>query len=302
MTAFPMGLPADAAIEHLMAQATRSASRARERNGPVVTLMPGVSLLQHTEPTLAEGVTYTPLVCLILRGRKEACFGGRTVRVRPGELLLVSHDVPIVARILEAPYLALVFELELPLLRSLYEEVGEAVPASDRGNAVQVARAPAAIVELFERQVSLVDSAIDARVLGPMLRRELHYRLLFAPFGGMLRDLLHHDSDASAIARAIAILRRDFRKPIAIPRLARDVGMSSSAFHKHFKRVTSVSPLQYQKGLRLDEARRVLLFGKEPVSSVAYDVGYESPTQFSREYARRFGHPPSRDAREATST
>lgn len=267
----------------------------------MATLMPGVSLLQHEEPTLAEGVTYTPLVCLILRGRKETSFAGRTMRVRAGELLLVSHDVPIVARVLEAPYLALVFELELSMLRSLYEEVGEAVPASDRGQAVQVARAPVAIVEVFERQLALVDAPIDARVLGPMLRRELHYRLLFAPFGAMLRDLLRHDSDASAIARAIGILRRDFRKTIAIPQLARDVGMSSSAFHKHFKRVTSVSPLQYQKGLRLDEARRALLFGNEPVSSVAYDVGYESPTQFSREYARRFGRPPSRDAGQATS-
>lgn len=286
-------------IERLARRASHLTSRAPKRIGPASSPMPGVFLLEHREPTRSEGVTYNPLACLILRGRKEASFAGRTVRVRAGEVLLVSHDVPIVARVLEAPYLALVFELDLNVLRSLYEEIGDAVPPESEANTVQVARAPAALIEAFERQLAVVDSAPDARVLGPMLRRELHYRLLLAPFGAMLRNLIHHDSHASAIARAIAILRRDFRKPIEISRLARDVGMSTSAFHKHFKDVTSVSPLQYQKGLRLAEAQRALATRRASVSSVAYDVGYESPTQFSREYARHFGHPPSATASAA---
>jgi AraC-like DNA-binding protein len=116
-----------------------------------------------------------------------------------------------------------------------------------------------------------------------------------APFGGMLRDLVRHDSQGSAITRAIAQIRRDFRSPIAIPALARSVGMSASSFHKHFKAVTASSPLQYQKDLRLLEARRLLRTGATSVSTAAYDVGYESPTQFSREYARKFGVPPKRD-------
>lgn len=284
-------------MERLAARASRVTRRAPLKRGHAFTPMAGTILLEHAEPTRSEGVTYNPLVCLILRGRKETTFDGRTARVRAGELLLVSHDVPIVARVLEAPYLALVFELDLAIVRSLYEEIGDAVPLESEAMAVQVARAPVALLEAFERHLALFDSDSDARVLGPLLRREIHYRLLLAPFGAMLRNLIRHDSHASAVTRAISILRRDFRMPVEIPRLAREVGMSTSSFHKHFKQVTSVSPLQYQKGLRLTEARRVLTAGKTPVSSVAYEVGYESPTQFSREYARHFGHPP-----RATST
>ena len=126
-------------------------------------------------------------------------------------------------------------------------------------------------------------------------RREIHYRLLVAPFGGMLRRLIRHDSNASAIARAIGHIRGDIRSPIAIPDLARRVGMSASSFHKHFKTITSTTPLQYQKELRLLEARRLLKTGGASVTTVAYEVGYESPSQFSREYARKFGVPPSHD-------
>src|SRR5436190_1160793 len=119
-------------------------------------------------------------------------------------------------------------------------------------------------------------------------------------FGGMLRRLIRHDSHASAIARAIGHIRGDVRSPIAIPELARRVGMSASSFHKHFKAITSTTPLQYQKELRLLEARRLLHQGGASVTIAAYDVGYESPSQFSREYARKFGVPPSQDLANAT--
>lgn len=142
----------------------------------------------------------------------------------------------------------------------------------------------------------IADSPADAKVLGPLLSKEIHYRLLTAPFGGMLRSLMHHDSHASAIARAIGHLRGDIRARIEIPVLARRVGMSASSFHKHFREVTSTTPLQYQKELRLIEARRLLRTGGASVSAAAFDVGYESPSQFSREYARKFGVPPSQDA------
>ncbi len=146
------------------------------------------------------------------------------------------------------------------------------------------------------RYVAVAGSATDAKVLGPMLRRELHHRLLSAPFGGMLRSLIRYDSAASDVAKAIAQIRRRFREPLVVADLARDIGMSVSAFHRQFKAVTAPSPLQSLKELRLREARRLLRLGSVSVSAAAYEVGYESPNQFSREYARKFGRPPKNDA------
>jgi AraC-like DNA-binding protein len=147
--------------------------------------------------------------------------------------------------------------------------------------------------------MALADSPADAKVLGPLALKEIHYRLLVSPFGGMLRNLIRHDSYASAIARAIGRIRDDIRSPITVPDLARQVGMSASSFHKHFKMITSTTPLQYQKELRLFEARRLLKTGGASVTAAAFDVGYESPNQFSREYARKFGVPPSQDTASA---
>jgi AraC-like DNA-binding protein len=148
--------------------------------------------------------------------------------------------------------------------------------------------------------LALADSPSDVKVLAPLVSKEIHYRLLVAPFGGMLRRLIRHDSNESAIARAIGYIRDDIRSAIVIPELARRVGMSASSFHKHFKTITKTTPLQYQKELRLLEARRLLRMGGASVTATAFDVGYESPTQFSREYARKFGVPPSRDMATAT--
>jgi AraC-like DNA-binding protein len=161
-------------------------------------------------------------------------------------------------------------------------------------------RADPTLLDALRRYLELVDSPADAKVLGPLVSREIHYRLLVAPFGGMLRRLIRRDSNASAIARAIGHLRGDLCSPVVIPDLARRVGMSTSSFHKHFKAVTATTPLQYQKELRLLEARRLLTTGGASVTAVAYEVGYESSSQFSREYARKFGVPPSRDMAEAT--
>jgi AraC-like DNA-binding protein len=233
-------------------------------------------------------------MCVVLRGRKETTFGEDTLDVRSGDCLLVSHDLPVVSRIVEAPYLALLFNVNLDTLRSLYDELGAALPASE-ARALEVHEAPASLLDAFGRYLAVADSPADARVLGPMLVRELHYRMLTAPFGGMLRSLIRYDSTASAVANAIAQIRSRFRESLVVADLARDVGMSVSTFHRQFKAVTSVSPLQYQKDLRLLEALRVLRTGTVSVSVAAYDVGYESPNQFSREYVRKFGRPPKSD-------
>jgi AraC-like DNA-binding protein len=289
----------ESAFERIAARADALAAPHRHEESSNVSPVPNLTLLRHLVPTTAEATIYRPIVCLILQGKKETTFGGESARVGAGQALLVSHDLPIVARVLRAPYAALVFELDLGTLRSLYEEVGDVVVGSTDGRALEVRDADAPWVDALDRYLALHDAPMDLRVLGATLRREIHYRLLLAPFGAMLRSLLRHDSHASAIARAIATLRRDLRAPMVVAKLAREVGMSVSSFHKHFRELTSSSPLQYQKDLRLLEARRRLRLGTDSVTTVAYEVGYESPNQFSREYARRFGCTPSQERKSS---
>jgi AraC-like DNA-binding protein len=262
--------------------------------------MDGLLLLRQDSPSSFEASLYEPVLCLILQGRKQVWIGGQTLSFGPGECLLVSHDLPVCSRITKAPYLALVFEVDVATIRKLYDEVAESGLDSERARAAETHWADPGLLDALGRYVALADSPADAKVLGPLISKEIHYRLLVAPFGGMLRSLIRHDSNASAIARAIGHIRGDIRSPIAISDLARQVGMSVSSFHKHFKTITSTTPLQYQKELRLLEARRLLKTGGASVTTAAYDVGYESSSQFSREYARKFGVPPSQDLANVT--
>ena len=242
---------------------------------------------------------YEPLVCLILQGEKLNVVNGQPVTISAGQFIVVSHAMPVVSRVQqaspEAPYLSLLCRLDLSELRSLHGDIGDAPLAATTGPAFSVATASAALRSVFTRYASLADDADDARVLAPLVRRELHYRLLKSEGGGLLRSLLRRDSHASSIARAIQTLRRDYRDRLEMGALAQSVGMSASSFYKHFKAVTATTPLQYQKDLRLTEARRLLLGGVHSVSSAAYTVGYESPSQFSREYSRKFGDSPLTD-------
>jgi AraC-like DNA-binding protein len=257
--------------------------------------LPKLGILRHHRPTSFEAAVYEPVVILVLQGRKETVLGAESFPMGAGECLLVSHDLPVIARVEQAPYLALLFDVDLDTLRSLYDEIADAAPSTAESRPLAVHACDGSLVDALARYVALAGTRTDAAVLGPLIAREIHYRLATAPMGGMLRSLARHDSHASAIARAIAQLRHDFRSPIAIPALARSVGMSPSSFHKHFKSITALSPLQFQKELRLLEARRLLRGGAASVSDAAFDVGYESATQFSREYTRKFGAPPKQD-------
>ncbi|MFT3712439.1 MAG: AraC family transcriptional regulator [Archangium sp.] len=263
----------------------------------MVSPRPGLHVLRQHVRTEFEATIYDPMLCLILQGRKEMTFGERTCRLGAGECALIGHDLPIVSRVRDAPYLVVLIRIELDVLRSLYEDVAELATQST-AQALEVHRADAQLLDAVRRYLELADSELEARVLAPMRLKEIHFRLLCSPLGGMLRGLLWHGSHASAIARALVVLRKEFRAPMVVEKLARSVGMSVSSFHQHFKAVTASSPLQYQKGLRLLEARRLLVSGDATVSSVAFEVGYESPTQFSREYARKFGRAPSRELSE----
>jgi AraC-like DNA-binding protein len=287
-------------LDGLIEQALRHVSEAENGHQQTAQPMEGLLLLRQDSPSSFEASLYEPVLCLILQGRKQVSIGEQTLSFGPGECLLVSHDLPVCSRITKAPYLALVLEVDVATIRKLYDEVAESALDSERARAAETQRADPGLLDALRRYLALAGSPADARVLGPLISKEIHYRLLMATFGGMLRSLIRHDSKASAIARAIGHIRGDIHSPIAIPELARRVGMSASSFHKHFKTVTSTTPLQYQKELRLLEARRLLKMGSASVTTAAYEVGYESPNQFSREYARKFGVPPSQDMANTT--
>jgi AraC-like DNA-binding protein len=268
--------------------------------------LPGLSIFRREVESDIEAFIYEPVLCLILQGSKVTSIGDQVVELKPGDAVLVSHDLPVVSRITKAsvdePYLAVILLLDLRLVRSLYDQVADAPMPDAYGRSLSAGQAEPAWIAPLVRYFELMDNPLDAKVLGPSIRREIHYRLLLSPIGKMLRNLLVADSHASRIAKAIQRLRAEFRSLLSVSDLAKTAGMSASSFHEHFKSVTGTTPLQYQKDLRLIEARALLAIRKQTVSEAAYAVGYESPTHFSRDYSRKFGMPPSRELSSTNST
>ena len=269
-------------------------------NNSFFEMPPGLLVYRREAASYIEASVYEPVVCLILQGSKTANIADEFVELEPGDALLVSHDLPVVSRItrasLQDPYLALILSLDLVLARSLSDQMTAAPEPETRLRSLSVGQAEQAWVEPLVRYFELMGNAQDARILGPTVLREVHYRLLLSPMGRMLRQLLTVDSQASRIAKAISRLRTEFRSPIGVPDLAATASMSVSTFHQHFKSVTGMTPIQYLKDLRLITAKAMLMSDIHSVTEVSYAVGYESPTHFSRDYRRKFGVPPSRDA------
>lgn len=241
---------------------------------------------------------YEPSVALIVRGRKQVMLGGDTLVYGSGDCLLTSLDLPIVAQILEAsparPHLALMLTLDLHEVAGLMLDAPLPV-ATAPGPAMAVGPAGLPLLQAFERLLGLLDTPQDSPVMAPLLRREILYRLLTGPQGTRLRQIASVGSQGQQVARAIAWLRSHYAEPLRVAELAALVRMSASTFHHHFRLLTAMSPLQYQKSLRLNEARRLMLAEHLDAAAAAYRVGYESASQFSREYSRHFGAPPMRD-------
>lgn len=260
------------------------------------TNIEGLVTLCADRPTRMQASVYEPVVCLILQGRKETWLGEHHYNLGAGDSLIVSHHLPVTSRVNEAspekPYVALVLSVDMTIIGNLYDEISEVELKRSNISALDAGRADREFVEVMGRLFQLNQRLLEARVMEPLLRREIHFRMLLARHGAMLRTLLNHDSAASRVAKAIRILRQDYKSALSIPDLASTAGMSTSSFHAHFKATTATTPLQFQKDLRLIEARRLLTEGSQTVAHVAYEVGYESPTQFSREYSRKFGIPP----------
>jgi AraC-like DNA-binding protein len=241
-----------------------------------------------------------PAFCVIAQGSKEVLLGSDRYQYDPMQYLLATAELPVVSQILEAsiekPYLSLRLDLDPTLVGSVMVEAG--YPSAQRGasvKAINVSPLDANLLDAVVRLIRLLDAPTEAPVLAPLIKREIIYRLLIGAQGDRLRQIAILGGYTHHIARAVDRLRKNFNQPLRIETIAGDLGMSVSGFHHHFKSVTAMSPLQFQKQLRLQEARRLMLGENLDATSAAYQVGYDDASHFNREYKRQFGAPPMRD-------
>lgn len=284
--------------EDLRAAATRYTAGLPAPEGLHLADVEGIGFACARSPTPYVHALYRPLLCLVLQGAKDVTSGMDTWSFKAGETLIVGTDLAVSGRVRQAsptePYLAVALGIDLALLKDLMGEMA-AVPEAQKTVRVAVAQTQAAVQDCVARLVRLIETPDALAVLRPSILRELHYWLLRGPHGAMLSQLSLPDSHAARISRAVAVLRADYARPLPVDELAEVAGMSVSSFHAHFKAVTSLSPLQFQKRLRLVEARRRLHGEGLAIAEAAFDVGYESVSHFTRDYARLFGAPPGRD-------
>lgn len=276
------------------------AIRARSRLGTAEEVMPGLHLYHHAERGGRMHGVIEPSLCVIAQGSKEVWLGEERYRYDRDKYLLVSMQLPLVSQVTEAsaerPYLGFRLELDPALIASVMIEAGEVAPrGGDSVLGLTVSALEPELSDAILRLVRLLDSPLECRVLAPLVKREIVFRLLVGQQGARLRQAAVLAGQAHRIARAVDRLTADFDKPLRVEDLARDLGMSVSGFHHHFKAVTAMSPLQYQKQIRLQEARRLMLSDGLDAASAGYRVGYDNPSHFSREYKRHFGQPPIRD-------
>ena len=274
--------------------------RCASGEGLHATSLKSLSLIRFDSCSPQLPSVYDPCLCFVVQGRKRALLGDEIYVYDPLHYLVVSMTLPVIGQIIEAspqrPYLCMRISIDVPMLADLLLQAGPtlaATCAADR--ALYIARTGEMLLDAIVRLMRLVDQPRDAAVLAPLVLREIHYRVLQGELGQRLRELCRSDSQTQRVARAIELLRSRYAEALSIDELAKVAHMSASSLHHRFKEVTAMSPVQYQKHLRLHEARRLMLLEGLEASSAAHRVGYESPSQFSREYRRLFGAPPKRE-------
>jgi len=250
-------------------------------------------------PEHAQHVLYTPALCVVVQGAKQIAVGDDVFNYSEGSALVVSVELPALGRVTRAstdePYLGMTIEFDVGVLHEVMEQL-EAPPASSRdGLAVFIENLSDPAQECILRLARLLTTPEAIPALYPAITRELYYWLLTGPNGGEICKIARRESHTRRIADAIYLLRKNFKRQLRVEEMAEAARMSPSSFHQHFKTLTAMTPLQFQKELRLLEARRLMITQSASVTSAAYQVGYESISQFSREYARMFGAPPKRD-------
>ena len=283
----------------LLTLCRRYADARADRSGVAPTPVPGLSVIRALQTGDLQVAVQRPLIAMLLQGRKRVTTSRESFEYAAGEAMVIAADVPTVSEVTEAsvaaPYYALVLEFDPAILRDL---AAVAVGRGDEGT-VGVRPIDTDVADTAYRLVRLLDQPEALAALGAGLLRELHYWLLRGEHGPALRALAAVDSHTARVGRAVDILRQDFARTIRVAELADAAGMSEPAFHQHFRAVTTLSPLQFQKQLRLIEARRLMLAEGARIAQAAYSVGYASVPQFTRDYGRLFETPPGRDMRRA---
>lgn len=260
----------------------------------------GLQLRRASSPTeLGHGVSY-PSFCVIAQGSKEVLLGDTRYRYNPAHYLIATVALPIASRVAEAsperPYLGLVLKLDPTLVGSVLVEAGHLAPQRHSATtAIDVSALDAGLLDAVVRLVRLLNSPTEARFLAPLITREIVYRLLMGEQRSRLGHIAALGGSTHRIAEAVERLRKDFDQPLRVEDIAHELGMSTSGFHHHFRALTAMSPLQFQKQLRLQEARRLMLGEGLDAASAGYRVGYGNASHFTREYKRLFGAPPMRD-------
>lgn len=288
-------------VEALRAELVGLLERRTGSDGRHETAIPELKLYRYSHPTEPTYVLQEPAVYVVVQGRKQVMLGDETYVYDRSQYLAVSVELPVVGNVFEAspeePYLCLTLTVDPRELASLIVETGRQVPPDDHdGRALYLSPLQAPLLDGFLRLVRLLDTPEDVAVLAPLVLREIDYRLLQSEQFGRLAQMAIGDGRLRRVSGAITWIKDHFAEPLQIEALAKRVHMSPSALHHHFKAATAMSPIQYQKRLRLQKARSLLLSGASSAEAIAYEVGYASASQFSREYARVFGQPPRRDA------
>jgi AraC-like DNA-binding protein len=270
------------------------------RDGVHPTAVPSLFLYRSSTPSDPLCNVQEPAFGVIAQGSKRVTLGDEVYVYGKAHYIVVSVDLPVVGQVIEAtpdaPYLGIRIDLDIRLLGTLLVEVGLPEPANQQTRrGLFVSRIASPLLEAVLRLMRLLENPHDIPVLAPLILREIHYRLLVGDQSARLRQIALANSQSQRIAKAIAWLKRNYARPLRIETVARELHMSPSSLHHHFKAVTAMSPLQYQKQLRLQEARRLMLSETVDAATAGHRVGYESPSQFSREYSRLFGAPPVRD-------
>jgi AraC-like DNA-binding protein len=278
----------------------KSIARWTDKGDQPITEIPGLSLYRRDEPTQPTSIIYEPRICIVAQGAKRVLLGDDTYVYDEHHFLIASVDLPTVVQIIKAsrekPYLGLVLKLDQREMSQLMVDSTLPPPRSQqssRGMATGEVTLP--LLNAFQRLIDLLAEPKDIPILARIIQREIFYRLLVGDQGARLRQIASTGSQSQQIARAIDWLKSNFSRALRIDDLATQVNMSTSTFHHHFRALTAMSPLQYQKWLRLYEARRLMLTERQDAATAAFQVGYESPSQFSREYKRLFGVPPLQD-------
>lgn len=264
------------------------------------TKIPDLKLSRWTTPTPPTSYTHNPSICLIAQGKKRVLLGQDSYTYDANHFLISSVNLPITANIMEAseekPYLGLIMELDLQEISQLIVDSELSFNNSKEAQkGIAVGELSGSLQDAFLRLMALLDEPDNIKILAPVIKREIFYRLLMTEQGARLNQIVTTGSHSHQIAKAIDWLKNNFVKPLNVSDLASYSGMSKSAFYTHFRSMTSMTPLQFQKKLRLSEARRLMLTENLDAMATTFKVGYESPSQFSREYSRLFGAPPSKD-------